>query len=321
MTPEEFNDAYALCQFLPGPNVVNLSVVFGRRIRGAVGSAVALLGLLGPPFVIVTLIGLLYAQFGEIAALQRMLMGVAAAAVGLVMGTCAKMALPLFKDPLGLAPLLALATLVVGRRPALAAVLGAGRAHPAEHRDRLGAAMKDDGGMLLTLAGYFAVMSLFAIGGANSAVPEMQRVAVEVEHWMTARQFSDIFAIAQVTPGPNVIIVTLIGYHVAGSGRRTGRDAGDVRAHVAVRVLCRPRLGALQGRAVARCDPGRIASDFDRADRGERHRGGIGDRAQFCGSGYDVGDGGRDLHDAVESPVDFCRGGTARTRRAAVNLN
>jgi chromate transporter len=112
MTPEEFNDAYALCQFLPGPNVVNLSIVFGRRIRGAVGSVVALLGLMGPPFLIVTFIGLLYAQFGEIAALQRMLMGVAAAAVGLVMGTCAKMALPLFKDPLGLAPLLALATLV-----------------------------------------------------------------------------------------------------------------------------------------------------------------------------------------------------------------
>ena len=76
--------------------------------------------------------------------------------------------------------------------------------------------MKDDADTLLTLAGYFALMSLFAIGGANSAVPEMQRVAVDVEHWMTARQFTDIFAIAQVTPGPNVIIVTLIGYQVAG---------------------------------------------------------------------------------------------------------
>ncbi len=76
--------------------------------------------------------------------------------------------------------------------------------------------MKDDGGTLLTLAGYFALMSLFAIGGANSAVPEMQRVAVEVEGWMTARQFADLFAIAQVTPGPNVIIVSLIGYNAAG---------------------------------------------------------------------------------------------------------
>jgi chromate transporter len=76
--------------------------------------------------------------------------------------------------------------------------------------------MKEDGGTLLTLAGYFALMSLFAIGGANSAVPEMQRVAVEVQGWMTARQFTDIFAIAQVTPGPNVIIVSLVGYYAAG---------------------------------------------------------------------------------------------------------
>jgi chromate transporter len=71
-------------------------------------------------------------------------------------------------------------------------------------------------GTLLTLAGYFAVLSLFAIGGANAALPEMHRLAVEVMHWMSERQFADMFAIAQVTPGPNVIVVTLIGYHVAG---------------------------------------------------------------------------------------------------------
>jgi chromate transporter len=74
--------------------------------------------------------------------------------------------------------------------------------------------MKDN--VLFALAGYFALMSLFAIGGANSAVPEMHRLAVEVEGWMTERQFADIFALSQVTPGPNVIIVALIGYHVAG---------------------------------------------------------------------------------------------------------
>src|SRR5262249_2133541 len=73
MTAEEFNDAYALCQFLPGPNVVNLSVVFGRRIRGTAGAAVALIGLLGPPFVIVTLIGLVYSRFRAVAALPRLL--------------------------------------------------------------------------------------------------------------------------------------------------------------------------------------------------------------------------------------------------------
>ncbi len=61
-------------------------------------------------------------------------------------------------------------------------------------------------------------MSLFAVGGANSAIPEMHRVAVDVHHWMTDKQFADVFAIAQLSPGPNVLIVTLIGYAVAGIG-------------------------------------------------------------------------------------------------------
>ncbi|MEP7031104.1 MAG: chromate transporter [Pseudolabrys sp.] len=69
---------------------------------------------------------------------------------------------------------------------------------------------------LITLAGYFALLSLFAVGGANAAIPEMHRIAVDVMHWMNDRQFADMFAIAQLSPGPNVIIVTLIGYHVAG---------------------------------------------------------------------------------------------------------
>ncbi len=69
---------------------------------------------------------------------------------------------------------------------------------------------------LTALFGYFALLSLFAVGGANAAIPEMHRIAVEVMHWMNDRQFADMFAIAQVSPGPNVIIVALIGYHVAG---------------------------------------------------------------------------------------------------------
>jgi chromate transporter len=83
---------------------------------------------------------------------------------------------------------------------------------------------------LTSLLGYFALLSLFAVGGANAAIPEMHRVAVDVMHWMNDRQFSDMYAMAQVSPGPNVIIVALIGYHVAGF-------AG---AGVAITAMCGP---------------------------------------------------------------------------------
>jgi chromate transporter len=62
----------------------------------------------------------------------------------------------------------------------------------------------------------FGLMSLFAVGGANAAIPEMHRIAVDVQHWMTDREFADIYAISQLSPGPNVLIVTLIGFSVAG---------------------------------------------------------------------------------------------------------
>ena len=90
--------------------------------------------------------------------------------------------------------------------------------------------MKADFDILVTLAVQFAIMSLLALGGANAVVPEMHRQAVELRGWMTERQFADMFAISQAAPGPNVMLVTLIGYHVAGVGGCAGHHLGDVRS-------------------------------------------------------------------------------------------
>jgi chromate transporter len=98
MTAAEFNDAFALSHFLPGPNIVNFSVVFGARFRGAAGGVVALLGLLGPPVVIVTLLGVLYAKFGDVEALRRVLVGISAAAAGLIVAMVGKMAEPMLRE-------------------------------------------------------------------------------------------------------------------------------------------------------------------------------------------------------------------------------
>ena len=109
MTADEFNETYALCHFLPGPNVVNLSVVFGSRFRGIPGAIAAFTGLLGPPVLIVTILAALYARYGEIDALRRILAGVSCAAVGLLISAVFRMATPLVKrrDLVGLAALAA----------------------------------------------------------------------------------------------------------------------------------------------------------------------------------------------------------------------
>ncbi|KND58421.1 Chromate transport protein ChrA [Candidatus Burkholderia verschuerenii] len=73
--------------------------------------------------------------------------------------------------------------------------------------------MKDT---LLSLAGIFSQLSLLAFGGGNTILPEMQRQVVEVHQWMSKADFSALFALAQAAPGPNMMVVTLIGWHVAG---------------------------------------------------------------------------------------------------------
>ena len=70
--------------------------------------------------------------------------------------------------------------------------------------------------ILTQLALQFSLISLQAFGGANATLPEIQRLVVEQNHWMTAATFAHLVAIAQATPGPNAMIVTLIGWHLAG---------------------------------------------------------------------------------------------------------
>jgi chromate transporter len=110
MTPDEFNEVYALCSFLPGGNIVNFSIIFGGRLRGPLGSAAAIAGLLGPPFLLILIIGAIYAHYGDLPALRRALTAVASAAAGLMMATVAKMARPLFRNRAVVGPLIALAT-------------------------------------------------------------------------------------------------------------------------------------------------------------------------------------------------------------------
>lgn len=62
----------------------------------------------------------------------------------------------------------------------------------------------------------FSLLSFIAFGGATALLPEMHRVVVENHHWLNDTTFTHLYAIAQAAPGPNVLVVTLIGWEVAG---------------------------------------------------------------------------------------------------------
>ena len=99
MTAEEFNQQLGLCQFLPGPNVVNLAVVVGRRYGGLAGAIVAPFGLLAGPVAIVLLLAMLYDAYGTLPEAQRMLRGIAAAGSGLLFAMAFRMAMAIKHKP------------------------------------------------------------------------------------------------------------------------------------------------------------------------------------------------------------------------------
>ena len=112
LTAQDFTETLSLCQTLPGPNVVNLSIVVGSRACGWRGSVAAFSGLVGAPVVIVITLGALYSWFGTLPAARGALIGLGAAAAGLVAATAARMAEPVLRQRFWLAAPFILASFV-----------------------------------------------------------------------------------------------------------------------------------------------------------------------------------------------------------------
>jgi chromate transporter len=103
-------------------------------------------------------------------------------------------------------------------------------------------------GLLIQIARVFAVLSLVSIGGANAVPPEIRRQVMDVQGWMNDAVFANLFAISHAAPGPNIILVSLIGWQLAGL-------AGLLVATLAIMIpSC--VLALLAGRAVHRTDAG-----------------------------------------------------------------
>lgn len=139
LTPAEFTDLIALCQFLPGPNVVNLSVALGTRYHGVAGAAACLMGLLAAPVVIAVGLGGLYAAYGGLPVVQGAFEGLSAAGAGLLLATAVRIAWPIRTDPLGVAVAgLAVFAVAVLRLPLVPTMLVLAPLSMALHRWRRG---------------------------------------------------------------------------------------------------------------------------------------------------------------------------------------
>jgi chromate transporter len=124
MTAGEFADLLGVCQFLPGPNIVNVSIALGARFHGALGSLTAFIGLMAAPMTIVLSLAVVYARYGGLPPVRHMFAGLAAAATALLLATAVKIAAPLRTRPEGIAvALLTIAAIAAFRWP-LPAVLG-----------------------------------------------------------------------------------------------------------------------------------------------------------------------------------------------------
>jgi chromate transporter len=113
MTNDEFVEDWAVAQIMPGPNVVNLSIMIGERYFGWRGAVAALAGMLTFPLILVLAVAVVYAQFASQPAVAGALRGMGAVAAGLIAGMGLKLSSTLRKHPLGLAVCVGLVALTV----------------------------------------------------------------------------------------------------------------------------------------------------------------------------------------------------------------
>lgn len=94
MSDEDFTETLSLCQFLPGPNIVNFAMCLGQRQHGLAGALAALAGVVTVPLGIFVVLGVLYTHFGQIAYIHGILSGISAAAAGFIITIGIRLARP-----------------------------------------------------------------------------------------------------------------------------------------------------------------------------------------------------------------------------------
>jgi chromate transporter len=228
---QDFEDAIAACNLLPGPASTQMSIYCGWRVRGRLGAVVGGLAFIVPGLVLIVALAAIFLA----ASPPKWIMGAGAGAGAAVAAVAAHAGwgmVPASWDRAGakarwtiylVAGIAAAAT--VGPWVVLV-LLGCGVAEIVVRRLNSAsagafapiAAVVASGGTLLSLAWVAFKVGALSYGGGFVIIPLMQADAVDRYHWMTDGQFLDAVALGQITPGPVVHTVTAVGYAAAGVG-------------------------------------------------------------------------------------------------------
>lgn len=224
LTAREFQDAVAATSLLPGPASTQLAIFCARAVAGIKGAIVGGLAFIVPGFVLIVALAELFLEHGRNDAVRGASAGAAAAVVVVIILAGIGFARGFLRDARGAlllrsfvyAVAAALATVFLGPW-VLAFLLGSGavevalRLRTAAPLLWLGSTAKL--GSLVWTA--FKVGGL-SFGGGLVIIPLMQHDVVHANHWLTQRQFADAVALGQLTPGPVVLTVSVVGYAVSG---------------------------------------------------------------------------------------------------------
>ncbi|MBI3560876.1 MAG: chromate efflux transporter [Gammaproteobacteria bacterium] len=246
-------DAIALANLLPGPQAVNVVAFLGYRLRGPLGAFLCSFAVILPTFILIMVLSYLYFRYGEIHALQKIFNGFIPAVAAIVISVVWRMAKKTVRAPRD-AGLVVLAFVVLLLTPLqykiyatfliivlfgfigyqISPTLAAGPANnePLQvfSKLRLGIVVSALATLLLlwflplplehnSLLFFnltVASMSLMLFGGGYVFIPVIGSVVVLQYHWVTQQEFTDAIAMGQITPGPILISVAVIGYKLHG---------------------------------------------------------------------------------------------------------
>ena len=209
----EMLDLVAIAQSAPGPIAVNGAIVVGYKLAGLAGTLVAIIGTIIPPFVIISLISAFYHAFRDNYLVSQMLEGMQAGVGAVIASVTYEMGCGIIKKKDNVATIVMIAAFIA------ACVLGINVIYIVSfwcNPDNL-EQTEEKSMMYIQLFLSFFQISLFSFGGGYAALPLIQGQVVNVHHWLSMTEFTDLITISQMTPGPIAINeATFVGMKLTG---------------------------------------------------------------------------------------------------------